>query len=200
MNDVRYVLALLVLVMMPPGVALWFAIHPFARFWRRFGAGWTYAILSVPSIGLMVAAYLLRRPLLRVEYGTNWVLVGLGAIVFGAAMTIGWKRRKLLTPGVLAGVPELSNKSYPGRLLTEGPYAVVRHPRYVEVALGTLGYALITNYLAIYILTALSVLALYLIALLEERELLERFGSAYADYAARVPRWVPRRGGRSSRS
>jgi protein-S-isoprenylcysteine O-methyltransferase Ste14 len=199
-NDVRYVLALLVLVMMPPGVALWFAIHPFARFWRRFGAGWTYAILSVPSIGLMVAAYLLRRPLLRVEYGTNWVLVGLGAIVFGAAMTIGWKRRKLLTPGVLAGVPELSNKSYPGRLLTEGPYAVVRHPRYVEVALGTLGYALITNYLAIYILTALSVLALYLIALLEERELLERFGSAYADYAARVPRWVPRRGGRSSRS
>lgn len=197
MNDVRYVLAVVVLVSMPPAVGLWFAIHPLAAFWRRLGAAWTYAILSVPSVALMVAAYLLRRPLLRVEFGTNWVLAGLGAICFGVAIAMGWRRRKLLTFGVLAGIPELSERQYPGRLLTEGPYAVVRHPRYVEVVLGTLGYALITNYLAIYILTALTVPALGLIVVLEERELYDRFGAAYAEYAARVPRFIPRLGGRS---
>ena len=33
---------------------------------------------------------------------------------------------------------------------------------------------------------------LHLVVLLEERELLERFGDAYRDYAGRVPRYVPR--------
>lgn len=35
---------------------------------------------------------------------------------------------------------------------------------------------------------------LHLIALLEERVVRDRFGPAYADYAARVPRYPPRRG------
>ena len=34
------------------------------------------------------------------------------------------------------------------------------------------------------------------VSLLEEPLLLKRFGASYADYVARVPRWIPRRPGR----
>ena len=59
--------------------------------------------------------------------------------------------------------------------------------------LALVGWALFANYLGLYLITALTMAALYLIVLLEERELRERFGPAYADYSARVPRFIPRR-------
>ncbi len=59
--------------------------------------------------------------------------------------------------------------------------------------LWVLGYALIANYLGMYIMFALTVPAVYFIVVLEERELRDRFGSAYEEYSERVPRFFPRR-------
>lgn len=193
MNDVRYVLAVMVLVSMPPAIVLWYAIHPFASWWRRLGFGWTYTILGIPTVALMVWLFVERNSLLGTDLGTNWLTFGIGVAAFAGSLMMGWKRRKLLTYGVLAGMPELSPDRYPGRVLQEGPYAVIRHPRYVEVLLGTLGYALVVNYLGIYILWLLCFPAIYVVVLLEERELRQRFGAEYEEYARRVPRFVPRR-------
>jgi protein-S-isoprenylcysteine O-methyltransferase Ste14 len=55
------------------------------------------------------------------------------------------------------------------------------------------GYALLTNYLAVYILAAASPLILLLVVQLEEKELRDRFGKQYEDYCVRVPRFIPRR-------
>jgi protein-S-isoprenylcysteine O-methyltransferase Ste14 len=192
LETLRYVLALLVVVATPPGILLWFVIHPLARFWRRVGWGWTYGVLAPPSVGLMVGLFLLRRPLLAAEYGTSYALAGLGVVAIGLASAISWKRRRHLTTAILAGLPELSPGSHPPRLLTEGLYARIRHPRYVEVALFVLGYALVSNYLAGYVTFALSLPAIYAVVVLEERELRERFGREYEEYCRRVPRFFPR--------
>jgi protein-S-isoprenylcysteine O-methyltransferase Ste14 len=77
--------------------------------------------------------------------------------------------------------------------LTEGIYARLRHPRYVEVTLWTLGYSLIANYTGVYLLWLLSLPTLHLVVLLEERELRQRFGASYDAYARRVPRYLPKR-------
>ncbi len=53
MNSVRYFVAVFVLVSLPPGFLLWFAIHPLARFWRKLGFGWTYTILALPVVAVM---------------------------------------------------------------------------------------------------------------------------------------------------
>jgi protein-S-isoprenylcysteine O-methyltransferase Ste14 len=53
-------------------------------------------------------------------------------------------------------------------------------------------YALLTNYLATRVLYLLALPALYAVVRLEERELRERFGAAYAEYCRRVPRLIPR--------
>jgi protein-S-isoprenylcysteine O-methyltransferase Ste14 len=193
MNTVRYYAALLVIMALPPGLLLWFFIHPFARFWRRLGPVWTYVVLSLPVAGLMATAFLLRAQLLAVEYGTSIPLVALAAAFAVCAMVIQTKRRKHLTKAILTGIPELSRDGDPGKLLTEGIYGTIRHPRYVELVLFVLAYSFLANYLASYVAAFLTVPTLYLVVLLEERELAERFGSAYEEYCDKVPRFFPKR-------
>jgi hypothetical protein len=193
MDTARRVVALLLLLALPSSLFLWVVIHPAARFWRRLGPGWTYGVLAFPCAALIAATWRERRPLLGADLGTSWPLVAAAGICAVPAMAIARKRGRLLTFGVLAGLPELSRDRYPGRLLTEGIYARVRHPRYVEVVVGVLAYALFANYVGTYVLWLLLLPTLLLVVRLEEEELRERFGAAWDDYARRVPRFVPRR-------
>ena len=192
MNTFRYIVALVVLISLPPGLLLWFCIHPFAGFWRKLGPVWTYTLLGIPMIGVMVAIFLMRRSLLAIDFGTNYLLMALAVVCVLGSAILSRKRRRYLTFGILSGLPELSQEQYPGTLLTEGIYATIRHPRYVEVFLAVLAYAFTANYLAPYLLALVSVPAIYLIVVLEERELQKRFGEAYEEYGRRVPRFIPR--------
>ena len=49
-----------------------------------------------------------------------------------------------------------------------------------------------TNYLAVYVILAISVPGAYLLVAVEEKELRARFGEEYLRYAERVPRFLPR--------
>jgi protein-S-isoprenylcysteine O-methyltransferase Ste14 len=102
-----------------------------------------------------------------------------------------WLSRHLPFKTVV-GLPELAPEKHPARLLTQGPYGLVRHPRYVQLYLSFLGYACIANYLALYVAVALWLPGIYVIVFLEERELRNRFGEVYEDYCRRVPRFIPR--------
>lgn len=192
MDTARRVVALLLLISLPPSLLLWIVIHPFAGFWRRLGAWWTYGLLAAPSGVIMLATWWARRSLLGRDFGTSWTLIALAILCAVVAGVLAFKRRGLLTFGVLSGLPELSPSRYPGRLLTEGIYSRIRHPRYVEVVVGTLAYALFANYAGSYVLWLLLCPTLLLIVRLEERELRERFGAAWTEYARQVPRFLPR--------
>tara|TARA_B100001105_G_C22085528_1_gene312719 strand:- start:352 stop:549 length:198 start_codon:yes stop_codon:yes gene_type:complete len=54
-----------------------------------------------------------------------------------------------------------------------------------------IGNALIVNMLGVYIIVTLLIPALYLTVLLEEKELIQRFGNAYVEYSKSVPRFFP---------
>jgi protein-S-isoprenylcysteine O-methyltransferase Ste14 len=190
-NTLRYVLAVLLIVTVPPAVFVWFVIHPFVRFWRRLGPGWTYAVLAVPWIASMGLLFHARSVLLGADFGTRWALVAVGVAVFAGALALGFTRRRQLTMSILSGIPELRGGD-PGRLLTEGVYARLRHPRYVEVMLSVVGYALVANYRGGYVVVVLTVASMVPLIILEERELRDRFGVAYDEYARRVPRFIPR--------
>lgn len=178
---------------LPPAVLLWLAIHPLAARWRRLGVVKTYLILAVPSIALMAAAFMLRERLLGRDLGSSGLLLVLAGASLVAAAAIARQRLKQLSVSILSGVPELSPAAYPGRLLTEGIYSRVRHPRYVEVVLWVLGYACFANHVGVYLLWLATLPALHLVVLLEERELRQRFGADYDAYARRVPRYLPHR-------
>jgi protein-S-isoprenylcysteine O-methyltransferase Ste14 len=194
MDTARYIVTMLLAVSMPPAVLLWFAIHPFSRFWRGLGLAWTYSILSVPTLLLMAWVIVERRWIMAVDFGTSYWTIALAVVVVGLGSVIAVKRKRHLTFAIMAGAPQLSEKRYPGTLLTEGIYGKIRHPRYVEVTLFVLAYALFGNHLAGYVISIMTVVCLYPVVLMEERELLERFGEEYAEYARRVPRFIPSRG------
>lgn len=184
-------MALFVLICLPSAFFLWMLIHPFARFWRKFGFMLTYGFLSLPVAGIILGIVLARNTLLAVDLGTNHIsmLLGLFCLIVAIIMTL--QRRKHLSFSILAGMPELSNAKYPGELLTDGIYAKIRHPRYVEVVFWLLGFVLFANYLMPYLFLIPGAPGLYVIILLEEHELRARFGVEYEEYCRRVPRFVP---------
>jgi len=192
-DSARYVLAILVAVSVPPSVLLWVAIHPFAAFWRRMGPVWTYILLGIPVVGYMVGAWFFRKTLLGLDLGTKPVIMILAGVVFAAAVLLKSRVQKQLRFASLSGIPELSKEKYPGTLLTEGIYGRVRNPRYIEVFLWILSYALFANYLGSYIIVVLYVPVIYLVVRLEEKELRQRFGAVYEEYCRRVPRFVPKK-------
>jgi len=191
LDIVRYYLAILILISLPAGILMWLLIHPFAKAWQRVGRVWAYLIVAAPMLLLAGTIVWLREAILAADYGTNYVLIALSVIPFALAIVIYLSHRKYLTLPILIGVPELT-ANQPGALLSEGIYARIRHPRYVEAILWILGYALFTNYLALYLAFLLMLPLMHVVVLLEETELKERFGLAYEDYCRRVPRYIPR--------
>ncbi len=197
MDSLRYLIAVILIVAIPAAIVYWLLIHPFVRFWRRIGIGPSYAVICPVIAGVMVGMFLAREWLLAADRGTSYPLVFLGLICLAFAGWLLKTLRKKLPTRVLIGVPELAPEQTTAPPITDGIYARIRHPRYVQMTLALLGYALIANYPAAYGAFILWCAGIYAVVLLEERELRARFGEAYQEYCRRVPRFVPRLGKRT---
>lgn len=193
LDQARYFLALLMLVTLPAAYVYWLVIHPWASFWRRQGPRITFSVATAAMVLAGWAAYSVRGVLLRIEYGFQPLTSMLAAALYLLSMLIAILCRRHLKFKTLVGLPEVgSPDKYPSRLLSEGIYGRVRHPRYLGILIGLLAFALFTNYLAVWGLLALSLPVFYLVIVLEERELRQRFGEEYDRYCERVPRLLPR--------
>ncbi len=193
MDTFRYVMAVMIVIGLPPGIAVWFIVHPFIGFWRKRGSVFTFTVMTIFLLASMTGLFLIRDVFLQQEYGTSYLLIGLGVPFLAASVYVQYFRAKHLKFKTLAGGPEVNPSAEGGKLLTKGIYGKIRHPRYVEFMLGSVGWALITNYLATYVVTLLAFPMIRLVVILEERELRDRFGEAYVEYSARVPRFIPKK-------
>lgn len=193
MNTVRYWIALLLVVSLPGSLLLWFLIHPFVHFWHRVGL--RLAITAQFVVWILVAYTMIRlhRDLLAMQFGTNYWLIALAVPLIVASGMMRKHLTRQLKFKTLAGLPEIAPEKYPQRLLTEGIYSRIRHPRYVQIVLALLAYALISNYFAAYVLFVITCVWVLAVVAIEERELRERFGAEWEEYAARVPRFFPTR-------
>ncbi len=192
-DTVRYWMAALLVISLPPAVLYWYVAHPFASFWRKLGTKLTFTVFFLLMAAGMVLLFQARDVLVVGDLGMQPVLVAVGLVFYTASVVMEKRLRKHLTLRTLVGIPEMNEKEPGGgTLLDQGMYGMMRHPRYVSVLSGCLGWSLMSNYVAAYVVTALMVPGLVGVAVLEERELVARFGSAYEEYRQRVPRFVPR--------
>ena len=181
------------LIVLPPGLLFWFVIHPWARWWRRWGPLRTYFVVIPVLAAFGALLFRFREPLLGTNLGTNWSLVAPGLMLYGGVIWLEFQYWRHLSIATLVGITELSpDGQQKGRLLQEGIYGVIRHPRYLSAGVSVIANALFINYTGLYILILLLVPVGYLMILLEERELIERFGEEYRKYQRSVPRLIPR--------
>jgi protein-S-isoprenylcysteine O-methyltransferase Ste14 len=76
-------------------------------------------------------------------------------------------------------------------IVTAGIYCVTRNPMYLGIALGLLGWAIyLANLAALLLVPAFVAYMTRFQIKPEERALLEKFGSNFADYMAAVRRWI----------
>jgi protein-S-isoprenylcysteine O-methyltransferase Ste14 len=81
------------------------------------------------------------------------------------------------------------------QFITNGPYSVARNPLYFFSILGAAGAgAQLGSVISAAVFGALAWVVFYIVVLQEERLLAQRYGEAYASYAATVPRFLPRPG------
>jgi protein-S-isoprenylcysteine O-methyltransferase Ste14 len=182
-------LAAIVLFFEMPVPIYWLVLHTRIQFWRQHVlAGYWIAIVLAwgGGDGLL---YHFRRQLLdwRAAAAPSWLavpgllLIALDLFAFASSeIHLGTRR--------LVGQAELTGT---GELAVSGLYTRIRHPRYLGMITGVLGSSLLIGLRPLWIiLICWCGLALSVIAL-EERELRLRFGSAYSDYARRVPALLP---------
>ena len=191
MDATRYFFGVILIVGIPPAVLYWLLVHPFVGFWRRLGPRWAIAIVGTICALLCVFLFRWRLSILGADLGTNWFFVGIGVLFYGVSAWMSILTKRQLSVRTFSGMPELAGDGARETLLEEGIYAVVRHPRYLSVVVGTFGFAMVVNYVGSYLMVLGTIPTLFLVAFLEERELVDRFGDAYRNYRERVPALFP---------
>jgi protein-S-isoprenylcysteine O-methyltransferase Ste14 len=78
------------------------------------------------------------------------------------------------------------------QLMTTGPFAIVRHPRYAGLLLAKLGFSLLFASGFAWISLLASILLVRRRIRLEEAHLREIFGPSYSSYMETTPRLIPR--------
>ncbi|MGO9640583.1 MAG: methyltransferase family protein [Candidatus Acidiferrales bacterium] len=180
-------LAGLVLFAELPVPLYWLILHPGAGFWRRrLRAAFWIAGLTAWTVG-GVLLFLFRKELLASTPPRVWqIAAGLSliAVEFFAFLIV---ERQLGTRR-LVGHAELTRG---GELETSGLYARIRHPRYAAMFCAMLGACLIAGTPRLWLVAAVWWFVQLGVIALEEREMMGRFGPAYAEYRRRVPAFLP---------
>jgi len=169
-------------------------VHFATGFWRRLGF-WTFFVVFLEWLPIAFVVYALQGMVLAYEVvlGLPFVVLGVALVAAGVALHV-WTA-KLLGLKATLGYPELKPNSYEGnqRIITSGPFSVVRHPSYWAHTMIIVGVFLITGAIAVGIIAIVDFLIAYFVTTtLEERELIERVGEKYREYQKKVPKFFPR--------
>lgn len=165
----------------------WFAIHPFAGFWRRMNRS-PYLLLLPIWAAIISALAWATWPWHSLRlYSSSWTWAPAALLMFSALRTYTAIRGGFGTHK-LSGEAELRPHEHAQELVTTGLHGQMRHPIYVAHLLSLAGWTIGSGLAVSYVLLALSALFTFpLMIWIEERELDKRFGQHFRDYKARVP-------------
>jgi protein-S-isoprenylcysteine O-methyltransferase len=144
------------------------------------GAAWTlylFSTLLVGNVVLTVAEWFIAGRELDVAWSLS------GAALLGTKIALlAWSRANLgVSYQVHAGVRDRQ------RLVTAGPYRLMRHPIYLSRYLGALAIPMMLNsFWTLMFIAFAEALAIHVRARIEERALCTRFGDEYRAYSRTV--------------
>lgn len=184
-------LAIMAIMVWPVVPLFWIPVHGFPRFFKNLGL-MTYILPVITWVPLAYAVYHHREFLLKFKliFPAAVFVSGTVLLLAGAMLNV-WTALLLSLRGLI-GLPEISPK-VEDRLMTRGPFSIVRHPTYLSHTVMLFGIFLIAGVIAAGVLTFLDLVLINIVIIpLEERELLSRFGDDYKKYKEKVPGFFPR--------
>jgi protein-S-isoprenylcysteine O-methyltransferase Ste14 len=137
-------------------------------------------VLTVAAVGQVVLTMLFYN-----ESG-NSLIRNIGWVILWISAIFGWA--PIMTFRKWGGVPK--GKSYINTtvLVDRGVYAIVRHPQYLAGMLISVALPLIAQHWLVGVLGVVALPIYYIDTYTEETAATAKFGEAYTQYAARVPR------------
>ncbi len=116
---------------------------------------------------------------------TSSILLNTLPIVGGVVTAIG-------TVGFLVGAGQVYSRKLLRRgAATGGMYRFVRHPQYASLILAGAGMLLLWPRILMVVFFVMMLFAYRLLAWVEERECIRKYGQSYVDYQQRTPRFLP---------
>lgn len=192
METLRYVLAIVLVVLVPMILAFWLVIHSMSSVWKGRPLAMAYSTAAIAMLIVGLVTYINSAVLIGPALDFSWVIFIAGLVIYLASLRMSAVVRQHLSLATFAGVHEIKNKK--ANLITSGPFCVVRHPRYLMVLVGIVGWCFMAHHLYAYASAAACIIGFVVVIQLEERELSERFGSSYLEYKKNVPQIIPRIG------
>jgi protein-S-isoprenylcysteine O-methyltransferase Ste14 len=185
-----------VIVIVYPGVLVfWLIIHNNID---RFRGRGTRAYRAAVIVWTATAGPLLffRRSLFSIRWPLPSPFAGLFIAIGGCAFVLALvclrQALKQIPVRTMVGIPEINPHQNKHAVLNSGVYSKTRNPIYLGHWLLVFAAAALTQFAANWILFVIDCAFLPLLIRAEERELLARYGSEFADYMHRVPRFFPR--------
>lgn len=174
------------------------------RDWRSFGAFSAFLFaLFTEMYGFPLTIYFLSGWLQTNYPEINWLSHDSGHLL---EMLFGWEANPhfgpfhLISFGFIGGGFLLLSAAWrvlfkaqqTGTLARSGPYARIRHPQYVGFVLILTGFLFQWPTILTLAMYPILVVMYWRLALSEEKEVKAELGDVYREYAAQVPRFVPK--------
>lgn len=185
LQAIKDLLAFLTILVWPVIPLFWIPVHGLRRLFKRIGL-FTYIMPPLTWIPIAYIVFKYRDGLLGLRYELPLILNISGLILTTAGTILHIWTGRLLGLFGLMGIPEVS-KRLDSKLVSEGPFMIVRHPTYLAHTLLFSGIALVTEVMTVAVLTVTDLIIVNLVIIpLEEKELNERFGVEYKRYSEKV--------------
>lgn len=174
------------------------------RDWRSFGAFSAFLFaLFTEMYGFPLTIYFLSGWLQTNYPEINWLSHDSGHLL---EMLFGWEANPhfgpfhLISFGFIGGGFILLSAAWrvlfaaqqTGTLARSGPYGRIRHPQYVGFVLILTGFLFQWPTILTLAMYPILVVMYWRLALSEEREVKAELGDVYREYAAQVPRFIPK--------